>query len=246
VVPEPPAVDEPAAPQGRRVALVIGIGAYSAVPALANPTSDASAIAAELSDIGFDVTHLENLDRSGMGRALLDFEDKATGAAVALVYFAGHGIEVNGVNYLVPADAVLAKASSIAYDTISLPSVMASVDHAQMRIVLLDACRNNPFPMVAANGARAISRGLARVDEKQVPRSTFIVFAAKDGATAEDGSGKNSPFAAALLAHLKDPKLEINMLIRRVTDQVETSTGGAQEPFVYANLTSAEVYLGRH
>jgi regulation of enolase protein 1 (concanavalin A-like superfamily) len=234
------------APQGRRVALVMGIGAYKAVPPLVNPPRDAAAIASELHDMGYEVTHLDDLDKTSMRKALEDFEDKASGAAVALVYFAGHGMEVNGVNYLVPADAVLARASSIDDDAVSLPRVMLAVEHAQLRIVLLDACRNNPFPMVGADGSRGISRGLARIDEKEVPKSTVIVFAAKDGATAEDGDGQHSPFAKALLANLNNPELEINMLIRSVTDQVETETGGAQEPFVYAHLTRAQVYLARH
>jgi uncharacterized caspase-like protein len=141
---------------------------------------------------------------------------------------------------------VLARASSIDDDAVSLPRVMLAVEHAQLRIVLLDACRNNPFPMVGADGSRGISRGLARIDEKEVPKSTVIVFAAKDGATADDGDGQHSPFAKALLANLNNPELEINMLIRSVTDQVETETGGAQEPFVYAHLTRAQVYLARH
>jgi regulation of enolase protein 1 (concanavalin A-like superfamily) len=227
-------------PQGRRVALVIGVGAYKAVPALVNPPRDAAAVASELQDLGFDVMHLDNLDKTSMRRALQDFEDKAAGAAVALVYFAGHGMEVNGVNYLIPADAVLARASSIDDDAVSLPRVLLAVQHAQLRIVLLDACRNNPFPMVSADGSRALSRGLARVEPQS---STVIVFSAKEGTTADDGGGQNSPFANALLANMKKPGLEIGMLFRTVTEQVKQDTGGLQEPFVYASLGASAVYL---
>jgi regulation of enolase protein 1 (concanavalin A-like superfamily) len=232
--------DQPEAPQGRRVALVIGIGAYKTVPGLINPPRDAAAVAAELSQLGFEVTHLDNLDKESMRKALQAFEDKAAGAAVALFYFAGHGMEVRGTNYLIPADAVLAKASSIDDDTISLPRVLLAVEHAQLRIVLLDACRNNPFPMVSADGSRALGRGLARVEPSN---STVIVFSAKEGTTADDGDGKNSPFAKALLNNLKKPGLEIGMLFRAVTSQVKKDTGGLQEPFVYASLGDEAVYL---
>src|SRR6202011_3796949 len=151
--------------------------------ALANPPRDAAAVAAELQDLGFDVMHLDNLDKTSMRRALQDFEDKAAGAAVALVYFAGHGMEVNGVNYLIPADAVLARASSIDDDAVSLPRVLLAVQHAQLRIVLLDACRNNPFPMASADGSRALSRGLARVEP---PRSTGTFCSPKEAPPADE------------------------------------------------------------
>jgi uncharacterized caspase-like protein len=118
--------------------------------------------------------------------------------------------------------------------------VMLAVEHAQLRIVLLDACRNNPFPMVSSDGSRALSRGLARVEP---PSSTVIVFSAKEGTTADDGGGQNSPFASALLANLKKPGLEIGMLFRTVTERVKQDTGGLQEPFVYASLGANAVYL---
>jgi hypothetical protein len=227
-------------PQGRRVALVIGVGAYRAVPALVNPPRDAAAIARELQGLGFEVAHLDDVDKKSMQKALQDFEDKSAGAEVALVYFAGHGIEVNGVNYLIPSDAELARASSIDDDAVSLPRVLLAVEHAHLRIVLLDACRNNPFPMVSANGKRALSRGLSRVEPSD---STVIVFAAKEGTTADDGAGKNSPFATALVANLKKPGIEIGMMFRAVTEDVKRETGGAQQPFVYASLGANAVYL---
>jgi regulation of enolase protein 1 (concanavalin A-like superfamily) len=232
-----------AAPQGRRVALVIGIGAYKAVPELPNPPRDATDVAAELSSIGFDVTHVDNLDALAMRKALRDFEQKADGASIAIVYYAGHGMEVNGVNYLIPVDAQLVRDTDIEDEAISLNRVLSAVSGARdLRLVLLDACRNNPFAakMAHADGTRAVSRGLARIEPGS---STLVAFSAKEGTTAEDGDGRNSPFATALLANLNRRGLEISFLFRRVRDQVMSETGNRQEPFVYGSLSAVPIYL---
>jgi basic membrane protein A len=230
-------------PQGRRVALVIGLGAYKAVPELANPPRDAADIAAELSEIGFDVTHLDDLDASAMRKALRNFEQEADGASIALVYYAGHGMEVNGTNYLVPVDAQLQRDTDIEDEAISLNRVLSAVAGAHdLRVVLLDACRNNPFTakMARADSSRAVSRGLTRIEPGS---STLVAFSAKEGTIAEDGDGRHSPFARAILANLRTRGLEINFLFRRVRDQVMAGTGNRQEPFVYGSLSAVPIYL---
>jgi hypothetical protein len=246
VLPEPPANPDDqgiAAPQGRRVALVIGIGAYKAVPELPNPPRDAADVAKELSAIGFDVTHIDNLDALSMRKTLRDFEQKADGASIAIVYYAGHGMEVDGVNYLIPVDAQLNRDTDIEDEAISLNRVLSAVAGARdLRLVLLDACRNNPFAtkMARADGTRAVTRGLARIEPGS---STLVAFAAKEGTTAEDGNGHNSPFASALLANMNRRGLEISLLFRRVRDEVMSETGNRQEPFVYGSLSAVPIYL---
>ena len=238
-----PPADAVVVPQGRRVALVMGIGSYKAVPALANPPRDAAAIANELSAIGFDVTHIDDLDALTMRHALRDFEQKADGASIALVYYAGHGMEVDGVNYLIPMDAELDRDTHVEDEAVPLTRVLSAVGGARdLRLVLLDACRNNPFAvkMARADGTRAVTRGLARIEPGS---STLVAFAAKEGTTADDGNGSNSPFASALLANMKTRGLEISFLFRRVRDQVLSETGGRQEPFVYGSLSSVPIYL---
>jgi invasion protein IalB len=228
---------------GRREALVIGIGAYEAVPELPNPRHDAADVAAELSDIGFDVTLLDDLDASSMRRALQDFERKADGASIALIFYAGHGLELNGMNYLIPIDAKLNRDTDIDDEAVSLTRVLNAIVGARdFRLVILDACRNNPFvtKMGRADGSRAVNRGLARIEPGS---STLVAFSAKDGTTAADGGGRNSPFVRALLANLKTRGLEINLLFRRVRDQVMSDTGNQQEPFVYGSLSSVPIYL---
>jgi TPR repeat protein len=235
----------PAAAQGDevRVALVIGNGAYEAVPELPNPPNDAADIAEALGQVGFDVTHLDDLDGAGMRRALRDFEDKVAGADIALVYYAGHGIEVNGQNFLIPTDAELARDTHVEDEAVPLDRVMTAVESAaKLRIVLLDACRNNPFAkkMERSVGKRSIGRGLARVEPTG---ATLVAYAAKEGTTADDGEERNSPYAAALVKHLTEPGLELNFLFRRVRDDVMSATGGRQEPFVYGSLGSTPIYF---
>jgi tetratricopeptide (TPR) repeat protein len=231
------------AEQEKRVALVIGNSAYHAVPVLANPENDANDVAASLQSIGFDVTHLDNADAGEMRRALQTFEDKAAGAAIAIIFFAGHGIEVDGTNYLIPVDAELARATHVQDEAVPLSRALAAVEGAtKLRLVLIDACRSNPFvsKLQALNPVRAISRGLARVEPNG---STLVSFSAKEGTVAEDGTGRNSPYTAALLHHLATPGLEINFLFRQVHDDVLAATHGEQEPYVYGALGSTPIYL---
>ncbi|MDZ4791783.1 MAG: caspase family protein [Hyphomicrobiales bacterium] len=186
----------------KRVALVIGNSAYKNAPKLPNPKNDAKAIGAALARLGFDVTPAYDLGVDGMRAALAKFEDKAAGADWALVYYAGHGMELGGRNWLIPVDAKLARASDMEDEAVALDRVLARVRPARtLRIVLLDACRNNPFlsrvDMGRGGLTRAVDRGFARVEPEH---GELVFYAARDGSVAADGEGANSPFATGLLA----------------------------------------------
>jgi tetratricopeptide (TPR) repeat protein len=229
---------------GRRVALVIGNGAYKAVATLPNPSRDAAAVAAQLRRLGFEVLERHNLGADGMRTVLGDFEDKATGADWAFVYYAGHGMELNGRNWLIPVDAKLERATDAADEAVPLDRVLARLEAAKkLRIVVLDACRNNPFlaRMVMSKGAeRAVSRGLSKVEPSH---GEVVFYAARDGNVALDGSGSNSPFAAALLKHLDEDGVELGRFFRKVAASVMDVTGNKQEPFVYGHIPDEDYYF---
>jgi uncharacterized caspase-like protein len=227
------------------VALVIGNGRYTAVGALPNPTRDAAAIGRVLKSVGFKTVQVENdLDRDAMIKALRRFEAEAEKADWAVVYYAGHGIEVGGVNYLVPVDARLKTDKDVQDEAVPLDRVLSSVDSTRkLRLVILDACRDNPFAsqMKRTIARRAVSRGLAPVEPEG---STLVAYAAKGGEVALDGEGgENSPYVSALVKHLATPGLEVNFLFRRVRDEVLTSTHKKQNPHVYGTLASEEFYF---
>jgi tetratricopeptide (TPR) repeat protein len=247
--------------QGRRIALVIGNSAYKSVPALTNPQKDAAAIAASLRNIGFDtVTLAVDATREKLIDALRTFADEAEKADWAMVYYAGHGIEVNGQNYLIPTDAKLATDRDVQFEAIPLDQVMASLEGARkLKLVLLDACRDNPFapqmrrtaaPAPAAVAAastaggavssRSIGRGLGEV---KVQGASLVVFAAKHGETALDGEGGNSPFAVAMIQRIATPGVEINKIFRLVRDDVMEATAGRQEPYTYGSLPGREDFF---
>lgn len=226
-----------------RVALVIGNAAYRNVAPLENPGRDARAMAAALQALGFDTTLALDQDGGGLKQALRRFTTKARSADIAAVYYAGHGIEAGGENYLIPVDATLQSDDDIDYELVPLELVLKAVAGAkQLRLVMLDACRNNPFSaqMAKADGTRGIGRGFVRVEPAN---NTLVAYAAKDGTTADDGDGEHSPFAAALLKRLPDPGVEITFLFRKVRDDVLAATGGKQEPFVYGSMGGDPVYL---
>jgi tetratricopeptide (TPR) repeat protein len=254
-----PAAVFSAAKQGRRVALVIGNSAYKNVPALTNPQRDADAIAASLRAIGFDtVTLVKDSNREGLTTALRDFAGEAEKAEWAVVYYAGHGMEVNGTNYLIPVEARIAADRDIQSEAVPLDQVMAAVDAAKkLKLVLLDACRDNPFvpqmrktapdAVAVANrtaggviGTRSVSRGLGEV---RVSGATLVVYAAKHGQVALDGEGGNSPFAVAVVQRLATPNVEINKLFRLVRDDVMEATAGRQEPYTYGSLPGREDFF---
>ena len=247
-----------AIPQGRRVALVIGNSSYKSVPALTNPQKDAEAIVASLRSIGFEtVTLASNATREKLLDALRDFTNEAEKADWAVVYYAGHGIEVNGQNYLIPIDAKLATDRDIQFEAVPLDQVMASLEGAKkLKVVLLDACRDNPFmpqmrKTVASDapaastaggnvGTRSIGRGLGEV---KVQGASLVVFAAKHGQTALDGEGGNSPFAVAMVQRIATPGVEINKIFRLVRDDVMEATAGRQEPYTYGSLPGNEDFF---
>jgi uncharacterized caspase-like protein len=239
----PPAVAVAVAPPGRRIALVIGMSAYVNVPALRNPGTDARAIAQTFRRLGFaEVIEREDLTRAKLEEVLKDFGDKAADADWAVIYYAGHGVEMNGENYLVPVDAKLARAEHVEDEAVTLKRVLSKAEAAhKLRMVILDACRNNPFRMASSDGrSRTITRGLSPVDPS---RGVVVAYAARDGTTADDGDGEHSPFTQALLANLETPNLDIGLLFRRVRDQVLARTKNAQEPFTYGSLPGEELYF---
>ncbi len=229
---------------GRRVALVIGNSAYKSVSALTNPANDAGAIAQELSRLGFEVIEKHDLGADAMRRTLAEFENKATGADWALVYYAGHGMELNGRNWLIPVDAQLAGTNDVPDETVPLDRVLDRVHAAKrLRIVILDACRNNPFlsRMAMTGGkSRDIDRGLARIEPEH---GEVVFYAARDGSVAGDGASEHSPFAAALLKHMEEEGVELGWFFRKVTSTVLNSTNPKQEPFVYGRLPEEQFYF---
>jgi hypothetical protein len=230
-------------PPGSRVALVIGNGAYEQVQHLPNPRNDAEAIAKELRSMGFVVQTALDVDAQGFRSALQTFEPVADKADIALFFYAGHGLEMHGVNYLIPTDARISRASSVEDEAISLPRVISALDGAhKLRLVILDACRNNPFlaKMQDDGASRSVTRGLARVDPTGV---TLVAFAADAGAVAMDGQGKHSPYTTALLKTLNEPGLELNFVFRKVAARVREETDNEQTPVTYGTLGEDEIYL---
>ncbi|MGY4484132.1 hypothetical protein ACVWWR_003323 [Bradyrhizobium sp. LM3.2] len=233
----------PALAQQARVALVIGNGAYEKVPELPNPTRDAADIGRALERLDFKVTQVKNATAQEMRKAVVEFGRSADGADLAVVFYAGHGMEVSGENWLIPVGAELRSDSDIESEAISLRSVSLQVSKARkLGLVILDACRNNPFAakMRRSMSTRAVARGLAPTEPSD---NVLIAYAARDGTTASDGDGRNSPFTASLLRHIETPGLEISFLFRRVRDDVMAATRREQQPFVYGSLSKEEIYL---
>jgi uncharacterized caspase-like protein len=229
----------------KRVALVIGNSAYQHAARLPNPANDASAVAKLLKDIGFDVVDFRrDFVATDLRRAIREFAQQARGADIAIVYYAGHGIELNGTNYLVPTDGRLDQDFDVEDETVPLDRLLAAIEPAKrLRLVMLDACRDNPFvkKMKRTVATRAIGQGLAKVEPTS--SDTLIAFAAKAGSIANDGEGPHSPFTAALLKHLPSPTVDVRLVFGRVRDDVLASTRGKQEPFVYGSLAGSDVAL---
>ena len=223
---------------GGRVALLIGNAAYQHVPSLRNPPNDVALVKETLVRAGFDVVDARtNLTRDEMVKALRAFEDRAADVDIAVIYYSGHGIEMGGDNFLVPIDASLPSDRDVPDQTISLDRIMTAVEGARrLRLVVLDACRNNPFvaSIKRTKATRSIDRGLARIEPASA--DTLVAYAAKAGTTAVDGDGANSPFAAALARRLAEPDLDVQFALRKVRDDVLAATGRHQEPFFYGSL----------
>ncbi|MBR0972122.1 MULTISPECIES: caspase family protein [Bradyrhizobium] len=230
---------------GKRVALVIANSAYQHAPSLANPVNDGTVMARTLKEAGFDIVDSRHdLSALETRRVLREFADATRDADIAVVYYAGHGIEVEGSNYLIPVDAKLERDTDVFDEALSLDRVLVAVEPAkQLRLVILDACRDNPFgkTMKRTIASRGIGRGLAQVEPTS--SNTLIAYSAKAGFTAQDGDGANSPFTVALSKHLTTPGLDVRRAFGFVRDDVLKSTGNKQEPFVYGSLGGDDVPL---
>ena len=229
----------------KRVALVIGNAAYQNVPRLPNPVNDGATIASTLKNAGFDlVDSRHDLGAADTRRALRDFADRARDADIAVVYYAGHGIEVDGGNYLIPVDAKLERDTDVYDEALSLDRVLLAIEPAKkLRLVILDACRDNPFSrnMKRTVASRAIGQGLAKIEPTSP--NLLIAYSAKAGSTAADGDGNNSPFTVALSHHLTTPGLDVRRAFGYVRDDVLKTTSNRQEPFVYGSLGGEDVPL---
>jgi hypothetical protein len=229
---------------GERVALVIGAANYSHVPSLANPANDAADVSAALERLGVASKLVIDPTYDDLRKALMDFTRRARDADVALVFYAGHGIALDGTNWLVPVDAELKSDVDVPGEAISLKTMMEAVANASvLGLVILDACRNNPFAatMRGSDGrTRSVPRGLARVEPS---KNILVAYASAAGTTADDGSGRNSPFSAALVKHLQTPGIEIDALFRRVRDDVMTTTNHRQQPYTLGSLPRTAIYL---
>ncbi|MDD1537830.1 MULTISPECIES: tetratricopeptide repeat protein [unclassified Bradyrhizobium] len=232
-----------AANTDRRIALVIGNAAYENVAVLPNPVRDASLVADVLRLTGFEaVTLLTDLRKDALVNALREFAARAETADWAVVYYAGHGMEVGGINYLIPTDAKIAADREIAFEAVPVDQVLNAAERARkLRLVILDACRDNPFAAQMKRtmtvASRSVSRGLAPVEPEA---GTLVVYAAKDGETALDGDGSNSPFAAAFVKNVPTPGLEVRRLFDFVRDDVMEATGRRQKPFSYGSISGRQ------
>lgn len=239
----PAVVTSDASTGDRRIALVIGNSAYENVAALPNPVRDASLVADVLKLTGFEsVTLVTNLRKDALVSALREFAARAETADWAVVYYAGHGMEVGGVNYLIPIDARIAADREIGFEAVPVDQVLNAAERARkLRLVILDACRDNPFAAQMKRtmtvASRSVSRGLAPVEPEA---GTLVVYAAKDGETALDGDGNNSPFAAAFVKNLPTPGLEVRRLFDFVRDDVMEATGRRQKPFSYGSISGRQ------
>jgi tetratricopeptide (TPR) repeat protein len=246
----PPVAAAPAN-TGRRVALVIGNGAYAHVRALPNPPNDARSVAKSLRDIGFTVSEGVDLDRAAMGKMTSDFLRGAVRAQVALVYYAGHGVQIDGRNYLVPVDAQLKPGGKITDGMIDMDTILAGLDDpVRTNILIFDACRNNPLEQQVASAVpnRAVEAGSGLAAPatlgagSTLGAGTLIAFATAPGRVALDGQGDNSPFSAALSRYIGTAGLEVQQMLTRVRAEVVATTGGKQVPWSNSSLLG-EVYL---
>jgi hypothetical protein len=227
-------------PKLTSIALIIGNGNYSSFSKLPNPRNDASAIAQKLRSFGIEVDLVLDADRGSLVNALNRYQLKALGRDVNIFFYAGHGLQINGINYLIPTD-MRADGLSVGYVKLNGVSVNDAMDYlpSKTRLVFLDACRDNPAArsLIASRGAGAV--GLAPID---APSGTLVSYATKEGTTAEDGNGQNSPFTTALLENL-DANQDIGIVLRKVRRRVLALTSGQQEPWEYGSLTGDQLIV---
>jgi uncharacterized caspase-like protein len=234
---------------GKRVALIIGNSAYSQAPALSNPVNDAADMAKALTAAGFDVVLGLDVDRRTFDGKLREFARIVGDADTAVLFYAGHGLQVSGHNYLVPVDAGLSTERDLDFEAVSLDFVLRQMEvgrEGKTSIVFLDACRNNPLTrnLARSMGTRsaAIGKGLAEV---QTGVGTFIAYSTQPGNVALDGQGRNSPFTAALSAHVTEPGKNLTSVMIEVRNDVLKATGGQQVPWDHSALTADFFFLGQ-
>jgi len=229
-----------------RLALVIGNSAYKTTPALPNPRNDAADMAELLRRLGFSVRHKSDLARDAFEDALAEFGRSAKTAELALIFYAGHGIQVGGENYLLPIDAQLDDERDLR-KLITLDDVLYEASQAhKLGIVIIDACRDNPLAKQLSQGlgsqrSASMGRGLSPV--QSAPTDVLVAFATEADATAADGLGRNSPYTAALKQHLATPELELRLMFGKVRDSVMAATNQQQRPYTYGSLGGEAFYL---
>ena len=226
---------------GKRVALVIGNADYRASnwARLPNAVNDATDIAAALGRLGFAVTSLKNAGKAQTVRSLGRFSEVAAGAELALIFYAGHSIEIDKRNFLIPVDASAENPGSVAREAVPLERLLRAGSTADgLRLVLLDACRDNPFAGKIAPGKTAYAVGVGLGPPADVSGEILVAYAAKAGTQASDGVGRNSPYTAALRYYLEQPGLEVGLLLRFVRDAVVAASQGEQQPFVYGSQSA--------
>jgi hypothetical protein len=255
-----------------KIALVIGNSQYRYVPALTNPVNDASDVAASLQRLGFKVKHFSDLDYSSFRRALIEFGSEAKTADKAVIFYAGHGVEIDGKNWLIPVDAQIKSEIDVYAEGINLETLIdLSVLPKVVGLIVLDACRNNPFAVADASDGRSLNAPTPPATSGTPPQpapppggandtpaslasphglapvdvtdNVLVAFSAAAGTTASDGAGRNSPYSGALLNYVEKPGIEINYLFRDVHDDVLKATLNSQEPAVYGTLSKDEIFL---
>lgn len=226
--------------QAKQVALVVANAEYQHTSKLANPLRDAKLVSSALEQAGFDTVELgTNLTRAQFMERLRDFRSAADGAEAALVYFAGHGIESDGRNWLLPTDTKLDAEKDLPFEAVELQLLLDTLDGAKLRIAVLDACRNNPYENRWTSENRSVTRGLAPFEMDDM----LVIYAAAPGQVAYDGADGNSPFALALARRLVQPGLPVQMLGGMVRDDVLAATEGEQRPFISASMTGRPLFL---
>lgn len=227
----------------KKVALVIGNSNYAHSQTLPNPSRDADAVSAALTRLGFEVSLRKDLGKRDLEMTLADFSDAVAGSDTAIFYYAGHGMEIDGNNYLIPVDAALRSDNRVKFETVGLNDILSSIDGVKgLKLILLDACRNNPFAahLGAKDKRSGATRGLAPVEPNP---GMLVSYAAAAGTTADDGEDGHSPYTAALLDHIERPGLELNLMFRMIGDAVFEKTDGKQTPFEYGRLPGVSIYL---
>jgi hypothetical protein len=228
---------------GIRLALVLGNSNYQAAPALGNPSNDAADLAQALRGIGFEVIEQRDATRDTMAKSVRDFSGRLHGADIALFFYAGHGLQMNGENYLLPVDAHIESEADVRFNTINLTDIQQEMEQSgngRANIIILDACRNNPFADKLGHGRAITTRGLGRIDA--AGEGSLIVYSTQPNNVALDGAGRNSPFTAALVRHVTTPGLEVRQMLSRVRGDVLDTTDHNQRPWDSSSLVG-DVYL---